>query len=440
MNPTSPQPSPDGDHAAAHGAIRANPAEAPAQGSRPLSLEDVLEAGKDSLRLSLDLVSGSEIDFETLDDAVHQTRQAVGASGEEPRTDAGTIDLAAPRVHSEFDDAVGELEAFVRSLESSAESPRFDAFDEYAAFENTSILLHQFDLARSRDLDDWSRALSVCTKGLDPAGVAALILEATRDTAEQRPCEEFDAWMESLIPILRRTVPNLSDRLAAFAVEASPHGREVLWPFVVDELLVTLKGRREGPDPRVHDLDAVALERAIERLCALPAIARGRVAPGMLSISQSFAHPLVLRLMQSPARHVIGPVLLGAFRDTLPKDPGIGFCVLAMRQYEESLGWLLATQLESPGVPVHPDVQRSAAWLLVSVLDSMPTERREETWVAGALYWLGERDSLDDAESQRSGTADLLRSVVAERNGLRRSWNKECRRAAKAALAQGEFE
>ncbi len=160
----------------------------------------------------------------------------------------------------------------------------------------------------------------------------------------------------------------------------------------------------------------------------------------MFSLTQTFAHDLLARLMDGPARHVVGPVLLAAFREALPVDPGVSFCVFATRQYDESIGWLLSEQMKNMDAYVTDDVQRSAAWVLMSAIEQLHGERRGEVWIPAALGWLGARDMALDSDVQLTSTRALMGRIVSERHGLRKVWSRDCRRAAQTALNQGAFQ
>ena len=240
--------------------------------------------------------------------------------------------------------------------------------------------------------------------------------------------------MPAIMVAARRATPSLCDWLAEISADSTEHGKEALWPFIVDELLINLKGRTQPLDPSVHAISSIALNLAIERLSNRPSINRAVFAPGMFSLGQTFVHELLLRLMGGPARHSVGPVLLAAFKEVLPTDPCISYCVFACRQYDESIGWLLSEQMKDLDGYVSEEVQRSAAWILMSSIDQLHGERRSEVWIPGALEWLGARETSLDSDVQLDSTRTLFQRVVTERAGIRKVWSRDCRRAAQQAL------
>ena len=208
----------------------------------------------------------------------------------------------------------------------------------------------------------------------------------------------------------------------------------------MDELLINLKGRNHPIDPSIHSLSAIGMDLAIERLSQRPSISRSLFAPGMFSLQQTFAHDLLLCLMDGSARHSVGPVLLAAFKEHLPTDPGVSYCVFSTRQYDESIGWLLSEQMKNLEGYVSEEVQRSAAWMLMSSIDQLHPERRGEVWVPGAIEWLGSRDTSLDSDVQLESTGALFQRIAAERSGLRKVWSRDCRRAAQSASERGAWQ
>ena len=402
--------------------------------ARHVSLEEVLEAGTENLRLSIDLASENGLDFESLDEAISATESRLtSAATREQETDVGV---------EERDGGIGvvtnEIHCLVALLEAGTTTPVFND-PERAALERASILLHEAHQAIGFDTQKYGRTIDVILQSVGGESVERFARLAITDLCEQLPHSTFDAWLPAVLPAARRASGSLCDWLAAIAANVNNHGREALWPFMIDDLLVNLKGRQKGLEGDVWRLDPLAQGTAIERLCQLPAIARSVFAPGVFSQEQTFMHDLLIRLMDGPARLTVGPVLLAAFKDTLPADPGVSFCLFAARQYDESIGWLLAEQLHDLNAAVSMDTQRTAAWILMSAIDNLHPERRREVWIPGALEWLGSRDQSLDSDVQRDAAKALFNRISSERDGLRKVWSRDCRRTAAQALKDGGF-
>lgn len=397
-----------------------------------VTLEDVLEAGTQNLRLSLDLAgSSNDLDFEALDEVVAATQERlVSLRNLEEDPD---FDPVALEREGGAGVVTNEIHCLVSLLEAGTETPNF-ADEAQAALERASIILHEAHQIIGFDTAKYGTKVDVILRSADSVDVQRFARAAIADLSASLPHQVFDAWMPTIMVAARRATPSLCDWLAEISVDSTEHGKEALWPFIVDELLINLKGRTQPLDPNVHSISPIALNLAIERLSNRPSINRAVFAPGMFSLGQTFVHDLLLRLMDGPARHSVGPVLLGAFKESLPTDPCISYCVFACRQYDESIGWLLSEQMKDLDGYVSEEVQRSAAWILMSSIDQLHGERRGELWIPGALEWLGGRDTSLDSDVQLDSTRTLFQRVVTERTGIRKVWSRDCRRAAQQAL------
>ncbi len=397
----------------------------------------MLEAGTQNLRLSLDLAGmEGDLDFEALDEAVAATRERLVSSTDVE--DGDEFDPVAAEREGGGGVVSNEIHCLVSLLEAGTAAPNFSD-EAQAALERASIILHEAHQVIGFDTVKYGKHIDVILRGADSVDVERFARAAITDLSESLPHQVFDAWMPAIMVAARRATPSLCDWLAEISSQASSHGKEALWPHIVDELLINLKGRTHELDPSVHALTAISMDLAIERLSQRPSISRSVFAPGMFSLQQSFAHDLLLRLMDGPARHSVGPVLLSAFKEVLPTDPGVSYCVFSSRQYDESIGWLLSEQMKDLNGYVSEEVQRSAAWILMSSIDQLHGERRSEVWIPGALEWLGSRETSLDSDIQLESTGALFQRVVSERSGIRKVWSRDCRRAAQQALDNGAW-
>ena len=397
-----------------------------------VTLEDVLEAGTQNLKLSLDLAGvDGDIDFEALDEAVAATRERLVSST--TVDDDGDFDPVAAEREGGGGVVSNEIHCLVALLEAGTSTPNFSD-DAQGAIERASIILHEAHQIIGFDTAKYGKHVDVILRSADSVDVERFARAAITDLSASLPHQVFDAWMPTIMVAARRATPSLCDWLAEISAQASSHAKEALWPFIVDELLINLKGRTHAIDPSVHEMTAISMDLAIERLSQRPSIIRSVFAPGMFSLQQTFAHELLLRLMDGPARHNVGPVLLAAFKEVLPTDPGVSYCVFSTRQYDESIGWLLSEQMKNLDGYVSEEVQRSAAWILMSSIDQLHGERRSEVWIPGALQWLGGRETSLDSDVQLDSTRALFERIATERSGMRKVWSRDCRRAVQHAL------
>ncbi len=402
------------------------------------ALEEVLETGERSIRKTMGSRAEDGFDYETIEGAMTEAGVVVIQSGLE---DGDAVDPVAEE--REGGDGIGvlELAQLVAILETE---PAAVALDSRAPvqLERASILLHQAwqpapPEAGPSSARAMARRLEATLQGVDPSTVSAYLWDALSDLAMWLPVEHFDAWMEVAGPMIRRAVPMLIDRMIELAISADDSTRETLWPHIVDGFLLALATRPRELDARIFDLPSVALDRSYARLGNLRALGLGLFKPGDFKLDQTFAHSAILALMATPLQASVGPVLLAAFRETMPADPGVRACVLAYRSYNESMGWVAAVQLAAGREPLSSDHERAVAWCLLSGFRELESDRRSEPWIPEALEWLGARDRSYDPDEQLAETDALFDAVLNERQGrFRRAWSKECRHSAAWAKEQ----
>ena len=398
-----------------------------------LSLEQVLAAGAQDFQSSLGIGDDEALDFEGLSDAVEQAQSALVShlmsSGD------GSDPVAKEREGGDGVDAE-YLTTLIQLHEQAGGSTDLGRAGA-DPFHEASILLHATYRDPALSALAMGRAVDSVLGSVESTPAYYFIIRAVHDMANHATHEDFDRWLPAAMPTLRRCATPLIDRVTEAAVASTDHGKAALWPYAVDEMLVTLSGRKAGLDPRIHELDPLAMEDAVRRLAGLNAVSRQRLASGMFSMNQTFVHAIFVGLMKTSGRSLIGPILFEKFREFTPADPGVSLCMFAHRQHKPELDGILAEQLKDLRSPIGDKAQGTAAWLLVGALESLPSDRRGETWIPAALDWLGDRDASGDLEAQAKATVTLLQRVESERSGLKRTWNKECRQAAKRALRGG---
>lgn len=377
-------------------------------------------------------------DFETIEGAMTEAGVAVSRSGVH---DTG-FDPAAEEREGGEGIGVLELDQLVAILETEPAGPSLDARGP-VQLERASIFLHQaWELEPSDhgrvSSRSMSRRLEAAFVGVDPSTVSAYLLEAMSDVAPTAPAENFDAWMDIAGSMFRRAVPMLVDRMIELATALGGETAETLWPHIVDGFLLSLGTRPRELDRALFDLPEDTLDRGYARLGKLRAFGTSLFKPGSFKLDQAFAYPTMLALMESPLHASVGPVLLAAFRDTMPTDPGVRACMLAFRSYNDSVGWVLARQLAAGCEPIDVASERLVAWFLLGAFQGLDPERRGEPWIPEAFEWLGARDRSQDTLEQFEETNALFDAVTGERQGhFRKAWSKACRRSAAWAKDQG---
>ncbi|MEZ6016083.1 MAG: hypothetical protein R3F49_13270 [Planctomycetota bacterium] len=402
-------------------------------------LQHVLGAGSDSLRRALARLQEGAVDFEALDAAFDVARHTLRA--DEVSSEASSADpVAAEREGGDGVSAV-ELEELVRALEQPSVQPILEL--EEVAREEASIVVqllvesddteshvrasHRLEELRRKELDEAAAGIARA----DAHAIVGVLIEAIVELAETLPIAEFDRVYLHLGPTFRRLVSPFLEHLTLLTARMTPHGVEALWPHATDELLIHLRSRRAGLDPRLELPPSDARARALQRLSKLPAIAEGRLDSQALEMDQRFVHGLMLELLSvKSARPVVGRALLSALRRTPPALPWLANVLRAAEECTPAVEpFVQAAVISASGGEVHPKLVELAANVLINVLSKLDPERRLDPWVPGALEWLGDHGPLR--------ALDFLERVQRERKLLRPTWSKQCRRAARAGIKRG---
>ncbi len=414
---------------------------APIPGAEESVLEfaRVLGIGSAALKRALATLGETEVDFEAVKAAFDATQVAVlaqedvflmeerrplGAEGEgghgidalDLEAALGTIAQGRGVPQFELEEAVGE-EAGI-SIQMLVQSPN-ETLQRSAE--------QRLQNLRRRDLDRAAAA----REGAPAGEIAAVLIEAVVDFAESLPIRVFDSVFTYLAPTFRRVVSPLLEHLAPISDRLSEKGREALWPHAVDEMLLFLRRRRVGLDPRLEAISPEARERGLLRLVQLPAIKASRIDPASFEMEQTFVYGLMLELLQMPgSRPVIGPIVFGALRRSLPQETWLANVFRSASVHSPDLdSFSMWAIISRAGIAIDPRCVDQAANQLVVRLEGLPAESREGSWIPGALVWLGEHGTLR--------ALDFLERVRDERKFLRHTWSKACRDAARIGIDRG---
>lgn len=405
-----------------------------------LEFARILGIGSAALKRALTAIGGNEVDFEAVKAAFAAT-QVASLTEEDVFSAHGPGGLPD---EGEGGDGIGaeELASVLTAAESRASGAPRLALDE-AAGEEAAIAIQllvqspdeavqavaegRLQVLRRRELERAAGA-----RGEAPTDeIAGVLVEAIVDFAESLPIRAFDSVFTFLAPTLRRVVSPLLERLPTIADRLSEKGREALWPHAVDEMLLFLRRRRVGLDPRLEAISTDARERGLLRLAQLPALKGGRMDPASFEMDQSFVFGLMLELLQLPAaRPVVGPIVFGALRRSPPREEWLANVYRSTSSHSPDLdSFSMWAIIARAGIEIDPRCIDQAADQLVKRLEGLPAERRDGSWIPGALLWLGERGTLK--------ALDLLERVRSERKLLRHTWNKACRDAAQQGIERG---
>jgi hypothetical protein len=206
-----------------------------------------------------------------------------------------------------------------------------------------------------------------------------------------------------------------------------------IWPFLVNELLVT----GPGTTPQLF-AEACALAASLSddaARVALPRLESLECLHGQRIVADAYRAPsadlrriLAWLFETSRGAHVARQLAL-TMREAVAGWLGAAVLPLIDQGTAEERRFLAAwLRLPEPAKP-GDDVVQLAVPLLVAGLAALPEHRRREPWVAGAIAALGRCRSTRAMEI-------LHRIVVEKRVGLFPIWPAACRQAAETAITE----
>lgn len=212
-----------------------------------------------------------------------------------------------------------------------------------------------------------------------------------------------------------------------------PDERRILWPYVVNELLIT--GSR--PDKQLyHQLAQFAasmpqetMEHYLPQLQVLESFQERNIAADIFHAVTPPCYPLFGFLLRTELKLYIGERVIGGIRKD-PKNELIKAVVpLLDLNNEEHILFLHAFLYQ----PLRKDgadrIRAAAGHLISSALEILPQERRNESWIPNTIAALG---SLPSPE-----TRSLLEQIGSRKKLLFiPEWPATCRKAAEETLAK----
>jgi hypothetical protein len=265
--------------------------------------------------------------------------------------------------------------------------------------------------------------------GLEPLEVSALV-KTTREILGRNDPGLVDRTLPGIMRALR---PAKGDCLAAFVAELCRLSTttELLWPHLVNELLMGLEGRDRRERRLFHTMAAglpeKTMERNLSRLEGLPALAQGQLAKSIFDPPESTLFPLYAILLGTAQGEVIGGLLCKGLSSRKPSWPGME-ALKFISHFQPHHAELLAGLLREDQVEEKSYALRESACALINEgLLSLAPGERDQGWIIGPIQALG---SLQIEEGRRS-----LGRIVSQRKWVVfPAWPAPCREEAKRAL------
>ncbi|MBK9387767.1 MAG: hypothetical protein IPN34_23370 [Planctomycetes bacterium] len=414
-------------------------------------LLDVLELCTSALRENLGVLLQRDFHEEELRGALRATEIAAALAADEESMaillevlheawpDLGRKSEARP---SQFA-AVAEPEPLVdpaeicRELESAiAGAPPLRAEEQETRLEAQSLALHLLWVTDSapqiRGAIETRLRASLRARASAPE--LALLGAALRDAARRGPTQRLDLVLPAVLHVLRGAQPATPWKLLVESLEEDrdPALQAALWPHLVrwlgveralPEAALGERARALAKRPPQQDPEA-ALARAAQLLEKSPL----DVESALLQPPSRALFPVLQRLRARDRSGSCASTLLKAFARAAQPTP-IAEALSALPPSSPLADRLLATLLAETQPEPSPALRRCAVHCLTTLLERLPSSRREEGWVGPAI------DALGTEETPESRA--LLQRIRSEREHLLRyTWTPELRRRASAALQQ----
>jgi hypothetical protein len=260
----------------------------------------------------------------------------------------------------------------------------------------------------------------------------SVIVAGARDLLSLDPPDLGYGALRIVTEGLRSGEPGASLRFLADVCRGqSPQEVQAVWPFLVNELLLT--GRRgDGVEFRsACELAArptlAQMQAALPALEALEALRDRRCGQAIFAPPPPVLHQVFAVLLHSPQAPFIGEQLLQGLKQKPPNWLAEGVLPLLGRFQPQHRPFLVGVlQLGGHDAPA-PDLAEAAAQFLAEALPVLPRADRQEPWVRAAIRAV--------ARLPVPGGAGILRDIQRTRRYLFfHEWPVDCRQAARDAF------
>lgn len=239
----------------------------------------------------------------------------------------------------------------------------------------------------------------------------------------------------SLPLVLKPLRLSKSESLARFLLDldepSSPGARENIWPHLVNEVLLGLEGEKGKLVQELHRLAADPPEQImfqeIPRLERLDAMRERLFSKKIFHPPVMELFPLFTVLLSSDQSVMIGSFLLNGFQ-TNPPDWTGSEALAFLTEYDPGhRAFFVRLLREAREAQKSRILQHLAGKIIIEGLPSLPEERRDESWVPGAIRALGVLEI-------REAVPHLQEILDARKFFMLPLWPAACRRSAREAL------
>jgi hypothetical protein len=412
-------------------------------------LVDVLELCTSALRENLGVLLQRDFHAEELRGALRATEIAAALAADEDsmalllevlheawpdlgRKSAGRAGDSAASAEPEPLDDPTEICRELEGVIASAPPLRVDELEQRLEAQSLALHLSWVTGAEPRIRGAIEARLKASLRPRSSAPEHALLSAALRDAAQRGNTRQLDLALPSVLQVLRVAQPATPWKLLIESLEEErdPALRAALWPHLVRWLGVeralpeaSLVERARALAIRLPERDReAALERAAELL------EKGPLDPesALLQPPSRALFPVFQRLRARDRSGIGTSALLKAFA-RLGQPTPIAEALSSLPPSSPLADRLLAALLAETQPEASPALRRCAVHCLTTLIERLPSSRREESWVGPAIDALG-------AEATHEGRA-LLQRIRSEREHLLRfTWSPDLRRRASAAL------
>ena len=215
--------------------------------------------------------------------------------------------------------------------------------------------------------------------------------------------------------------------LGEVANGAEPQQMDLLWPFLVNEILLEGSGDQREDYEKVVSLassvGSAARQEGFSTLENLPSVKKKICAPDLLSQPTAGIYEILASLLDwNPGLYLGRPVLAG-LKMTPPNWVCAGVLPLIPEFHNEHQKFLVGLLDQADGSESTKDVLESASRILGQYLPHLPRNRRSEPWVPASIRTV--------VQLRMVGSQRFLESVMCSRRFLFiAKWPTDCRKAA----------
>ncbi len=260
----------------------------------------------------------------------------------------------------------------------------------------------------------------------------SLLARGILSVAQKSESSRIAAMFSMIIPPLRHSDKKNPLALLRHTTQLAPKSTVTqLWPFIVNELLIS----GSNCDPSLYftlckQCAVISQEKMMSKLSILKTLesfTKTNIAPDVFSAKETVTYPLFAFLLRSDIERAIGQSILQGLQ-THPQDwliQGVAPLLSLTNQKHKLFLYTYLNQTSSRTI-AH-SLNKTAVKIIEETLPLLPSERRTESWVPFSIQVLG--------KLQGNTSSTLLETILTTKKMvILHEWPDSCRKAAKAAL------